>query len=572
MGKFGGGSSGGQAVFLTPHDGTYQNLGRHIHERVYYEALYNALERAKYVDSDSPYDVDITDRSSDFDTLKWIASTIRSDNGSRSLADLSDNSVEQALAELDDIGFLDYGEYGSDSGGTDEEKKMALSVANIVDRAAAKTTEHISDIANAMGPTLNAVDSYLQTYAAGLAGNAATEKISKVTPESIDAKVTKADTAADEHADDAFDSISANVRTAMDTLVTSSTAATKTDVTSVIEDFLTQFLGSTVSNLGDVVTQAISAANSAIGLAVIDSAVDNFEQKQMLPYMRGVNRFAGGMADVNAVNSSAFMVGMSNLEAEFQRSVGEFRGDLELRVFTSVIGQYLALFQQTLSTHMQGYLSELDTYLRAYTTILPQEVQVYLTVFTEYLKVYLQDELNYMDMYSKGVQSGTSVMQQRGDMERSTLTDLAKAEFGAYLQHKGLRDQGKVGYLTQAVSRYVANTWTKDHIQMQAINLSAELARLRFVSEKEYAEWTEESKRKEKLWPIEAWTRAANIIAAGSGGVVESHEQRPYSALGGALSGAVAGGFAAAQIPVIGQNPYAIGAGALIGAGIGAFS
>lgn len=64
------------------------------------------------------------------------------------------------------------------------------------------------------------------------------------------------------------------------------------------------------------------------GNANISAAVTAFEQRQLSTHMRAVSRFAAGMADINAVNSSAFINGIALLEQDFERQVAGFGAGL----------------------------------------------------------------------------------------------------------------------------------------------------------------------------------------------------------------------------------------------------
>ena len=73
---------------------------------------------------------------------------------------------------------------------------------------------------------------------------------------------------------------------------------------------------------------AVLKVNEALadGVLTFDSVtVDDYEEDALPSFLRSVNRFAGGMADINAVQSSSFTVGLAVLEREYQQEVGKFR-------------------------------------------------------------------------------------------------------------------------------------------------------------------------------------------------------------------------------------------------------
>ena len=92
-------------------------------------------------------------------------------------------------------------------------------------------------------------------------------------------------------------------------------------------------------NRSDVKT-VMRAATAAIDTGALDGAVDSFRRRSLRQHLRSVNRFAGGMADVNAVQSSAFILGLANLEGEYEMSVEDYRASASV----ALIGQALTLF------------------------------------------------------------------------------------------------------------------------------------------------------------------------------------------------------------------------------------
>ena len=95
-------------------------------------------------------------------------------------------------------------------------------------------------------------------------------------------------------------------------------------------------------NRGDVKT-VMKAATDAIDTGALDDSVDSYRRRSLRQHLRSVNRFAGGMADVNAVHSSAFILGLANLEGDYEMSVEDYR----TRASVALIGQALSLFMSS---------------------------------------------------------------------------------------------------------------------------------------------------------------------------------------------------------------------------------
>jgi len=84
------------------------------------------------------------------------------------------------------------------------------------------------------------------------------------------------------------------------------------------------------SQLADNVESQLTS--SVLSDNEIEALVTQFETEQRFNYNRAVNRFNAGMADINAVTSSAFTVGNALLEDELSRAVANFRSTLSFEV------------------------------------------------------------------------------------------------------------------------------------------------------------------------------------------------------------------------------------------------
>lgn len=74
--------------------------------------------------------------------------------------------------------------------------------------------------------------------------------------------------------------------------------------------------------------QALTEVDTLISSTHIDDEVDAFETKTANQFARSVNRFTAGMADINAVNSSAFILGLAQMENLRQAELDAYRAQL----------------------------------------------------------------------------------------------------------------------------------------------------------------------------------------------------------------------------------------------------
>ncbi len=88
----------------------------------------------------------------------------------------------------------------------------------------------------------------------------------------------------------------------------------------------------------------------------IDDQVQIYEDSAMQEAMNSVSRFAAGMADINAVNSSAFITGMANIENTNRLSVNQYRTQLTLKskeLRSQWMSQSVNMMMQMLQTKSQ---------------------------------------------------------------------------------------------------------------------------------------------------------------------------------------------------------------------------
>jgi hypothetical protein len=86
-------------------------------------------------------------------------------------------------------------------------------------------------------------------------------------------------------------------------------------------------------SFNDVVSAAVEASN----LAAYNTLRDQFEARLTNRQQRAIARFTAGMADVNAVMSSAFTIGLGLLEAETIDQLNEFDAKIEYDVIRDLV-------------------------------------------------------------------------------------------------------------------------------------------------------------------------------------------------------------------------------------------
>lgn len=82
----------------------------------------------------------------------------------------------------------------------------------------------------------------------------------------------------------------------------------------------------------------------------MENEVTEFTTRLNADRQRGIGTFAGGMADINATMSSAFVTGMAMLEMDKQHEVNRFRQEVRARYF----GNFIQVFLQSLAVGAQS--------------------------------------------------------------------------------------------------------------------------------------------------------------------------------------------------------------------------
>lgn len=92
----------------------------------------------------------------------------------------------------------------------------------------------------------------------------------------------------------------------------------------------------------------------------IDNEVSAFETNQRARHLQAISRFTGGMQDINAVNSSQFIIGMALIESEFANNVDQFESSLRIQVKNAkqqLINQAVQQIIQILNLQVQAGMS-----------------------------------------------------------------------------------------------------------------------------------------------------------------------------------------------------------------------
>lgn len=362
-----------------------------------------------------------------------------------------------------------------------------------------------------------------------------------------------------------------------------------------------------------------AAAEIQADVEAYEDIIDDRVNNDSLP------RFRRGMQNVNAVSSSAFVVGQALIEAMANRDVAKYQGTLRVAAFTqkdqliaaSKLGKSNAIAQAHLKADEVNAISRLGESNSKATAYLKAdeinaisnlaESNALAVAHTGEDKIAADGNLSESNALAQahikadeiaatsklGESNALSIahtQEDKIDAESNLGESNALAQAHIEIDRIGATNnlaesnalanahitQDKINsisvltentnYLTatgQIVDYYTKRLGTRENM----VRMIVELNRISIVAEKEEAEYQIEIDVSEASWDLNVWQYAANVIAAPAGGTLNPGIRTPstmQSVLGGAMSGAAVGA-------TVG-GPQGAGIGAVAGAVMGYMS
>lgn len=249
------------------------------------------------------------------------------------------------------------------------------------------------------------------------------------------------------------------------------------------------------SSMGGLMQEAATSVFNLVDTTSIDAAIKIYRKRVIATHMRSVNRFAGGMADIGAVNSSAFITGMALLESDHSNNIDDFRAKLELQLYNtaittgmahyietlnSMVGQYLNSYERRFAQHLDVYKTDADIYARVFSHGLDKHhdsyerrfsqnldvykmstntyLQTFLSVLPEYVKTYLTSFTQYVSSAEQLLQTTgqtkAPLIQSLGGIRERLSSDLTKLSVGVSTSLVSTQLQSTLG-LTESESKTI---------------------------------------------------------------------------------------------------------------------
>lgn len=308
------------------------------------------------------------------------------------------------------------------------------------------------------------------------------------------------------------------------------------------------FAGTSIAGIADwttIIDAAKVKADSLFSDSEVDGKVDAYEDDVLPSYQREVARFSGGMADINAVNSSAFMVGLALLARRRVQDVNKFRADLKVEYEK----EKLAFINNTATLR-----SELE---RGKANIYGNLLGLHARISKEFMES--TSELAG-DLEFKKADTHRRLEDAHADREVTFITKSLVSMVEMLLNQTKLR----VMATNSGIGEMMKYQLTTVDMNRALASLVTEFNRLKIVASQEYLDRTLDLDIKNALWDVNVYQYGTNVLSGiGAGGqIMPEKMSAAQSALGGALSGAAIG--------IQSGNPAGVAIGALVG-GIGGY-
>ena len=274
--------------------------------------------------------------------------------------------------------------------------------------------------------------------------------------------------------------------------------AARTDITNIHSDASTNVL----TEIDDVVDAAVTKAVDTSVDAVVETLIASYEDNTKDQYLRSINRFVAPMADINAVHSSTFVIGMALLEDGYNRDVRTFAANTK---------------KELVDRYMNVYATMMNIYIATGAQLTRDRIANFNQVFAQYITAYIQNE------------------------------------------------QSKDQFLVQSTSEMMAALKSNINFEASAVNLQSEINRLKIVASKEQTDRDLELDVADAQWPFDVLLQGGNMLASisGAASTVNRPMSTAQSALSGALSFGAAGAQLGSAIPGVGSLAgFGIGAAA----------
>lgn len=109
------------------------------------------------------------------------------------------------------------------------------------------------------------------------------------------------------------------------------------------------------SAIDSAMTAALAAAATAVAGSPVAALVTAFAARARSQYLKAMARHASSMADIGAVNSSAFVFGLASIDNELLNDTNLYHAGLDMEVYKQYFSIYMQTFGETFKSHIASY-------------------------------------------------------------------------------------------------------------------------------------------------------------------------------------------------------------------------
>jgi len=108
-----------------------------------------------------------------------------------------------------------------------------------------------------------------------------------------------------------------------------------------------------LDSLSSAISGLLSAVESALSSTAISNMVSAFEDNKKPRFLRDIGMWSAGMADINAVHTSSFIIGLALQQIEFSNSVDGYEKELKGNIYNKIVQAGIDAYvkAQTLRVH-----------------------------------------------------------------------------------------------------------------------------------------------------------------------------------------------------------------------------
>ena len=291
-----------------------------------------------------------------------------------------------------------------------------------------------------------------------------------------------------------------------------------------------------------VITAALAAATTAVGSVPLDDLVTAYTARIAVTKTASLRNFHAGMADINAVHSTAFIWGGALIEREAVSQIAGYRAEVEGRIYQAAMIGYGQSFGSALSGLIGGETGN----ARARDGVLVESINATVRLLvnrTSYEKEFAQ---LFVGAFQIELAARLSASSSNAQLYTSAVSSSAKD--------------------LQQMWQWRINE------ERDSTAVQSEIKRIKIVGVKEFEEADFDLDEKFAKWDFDVMHMGSNVLAAPSGmaAMVPSKGSRVGSAIGGALQAAGLGGKLGTIAGGIAGGPAGAAVGSQIGTGIGA--